>query len=48
MRWALMRSVGKNPRTGVAVRPREIMSVWQKVGGEWKTAAYIWNRGEEK
>ena len=24
------------------------VTVWKKVGGEWKTAAYIWNRGEEK
>ena len=24
------------------------VTVWEKVGGEWKTAAYIWNRGEEK
>jgi ketosteroid isomerase-like protein len=23
------------------------VTVWKKVGGEWKTAAYIWNRGEE-
>lgn len=23
------------------------ITVWKKVGGEWKTAAYIWNRGEE-
>ena len=23
------------------------VTVWRKVGGEWKTAAYIWNRGEE-
>jgi ketosteroid isomerase-like protein len=22
------------------------VTVWKKVGGEWKTAAYIWNRGE--
>jgi ketosteroid isomerase-like protein len=22
------------------------VTVWEKVGGEWKTAAYIWNRGE--
>ena len=24
------------------------VTVWRKVGGQWKTAAYIWNRGEEK
>ena len=24
------------------------VTVWKKVEGEWKTAAYIWNRGEEK
>jgi ketosteroid isomerase-like protein len=24
------------------------VTVWKKVGGEWKTAAYIWNRGAEK
>ena len=24
------------------------VTVWKKVGGQWKTAAYIWNRGEEK
>jgi len=24
------------------------VTVWKKVGGEWKTAAYIWNRGEEE
>ena len=23
------------------------VTVWKKVGGEWKTAAYIWNRGEK-
>jgi len=24
------------------------VTVWKKAAGEWKTAAYIWNRGEEK
>jgi ketosteroid isomerase-like protein len=24
------------------------VTVWKKTGGEWKTAAYIWNRGEGK
>ena len=24
------------------------VTVWKKVGGEWKKAAYIWNGGEEK
>jgi ketosteroid isomerase-like protein len=24
------------------------VTVWEKVGDEWKTAAYIWNRGEEE
>jgi ketosteroid isomerase-like protein len=24
------------------------VTVWKKVGGEWKTAAYIWNRGQKK
>jgi ketosteroid isomerase-like protein len=23
------------------------VTVWKKAGGEWKSAAYIWNRGEE-
>lgn len=23
------------------------VTVWKKVGGDWKTAAYIWNRGKE-
>ncbi len=24
------------------------VTVWKKTGGEWKTAAYIWNRGAQK
>jgi ketosteroid isomerase-like protein len=24
------------------------VTVWKKENGEWKTAAYIWNRGEER
>ena len=24
------------------------VTVWKKESGEWKTAAYIWNRGEER
>ena len=24
------------------------VTVWKKQNGEWKTAAYIWNRGEER
>ena len=24
------------------------VTVWKKAGGEWKTAAYIWNLGEER
>jgi ketosteroid isomerase-like protein len=24
------------------------VTIWKKVGGEWKTAAYIWNRGPEE
>ena len=24
------------------------VTIWKKVGADWKTAAYIWNRGEEK
>jgi hypothetical protein len=24
------------------------VTVWKKDNGEWKTAAYIWNRGEQR
>jgi hypothetical protein len=24
------------------------VTVWKKENGQWKTAAYIWNRGEQR
>jgi uncharacterized protein (TIGR02246 family) len=40
--WDKPRGRGKGKGAG------NYVTVWKKEGGEWKTAAYIWNRGEEK
>ena len=40
--WEAPKNRGRGQASG------NYVTVWKKVAGEWKTAAYIWNRGEEK
>ena len=36
----------KSKERGAGEASGNYVTVWKKVAGEWKTAAYIWNRGE--
>lgn len=38
----------KSKESGEGEASGNYVTVWKKAGGEWKTAAYIWNRGEEE